>query len=519
MYKRIFLIILMVSATFGCMFTEPPVLGGNVYKFVSDGFSLPVFDTHRFSGDQIALVGDIQMFPVEETYYCTIPLANPGRVNMTYTINTDDYALLEGLSNKTVASGIFDKVNYEIKFSFKPLIAADKKDIKFNLELKSNMRSYDTPDIPPIRINSRPSIVIPKKDSNGAEIENNTWIPIIENNVATIYWDYLPTVTDNDLVYLIIGYSINNIQNSEKIQFDSSNSKFGDNKFTLTGVPVDAKISFNFTVYDDEGLSSFPINSGDVTANRSPAPSIVRGDNDSLNEVTITSASGTQLYSKIDADDPAPVESPKKYNIITSHTIEAYTKKRGFLDSEVVSRSITAKYRVIYNGNGNTGGTVPIDDPYDYNTTAAISGNAGKLVKEGFVFLGWNTQPDGSGDDYIEGDTILIATEDITMYAQWISEDGLTIRFTTMPDYQSLVFNPSQVTVGKDQPVTLIPSNTDLATNGTNWQWFVDGIQSDNTTSNFVFSSSEIGDTIISCIVKYDNVLYSGSIKITVIMD
>ncbi len=53
------------------------------------------------------------------------------------------------------------------------------------------------------------------------------------------------------------------------------------------------------------------------------------------------------------------------------------------------------QYSVTYNGNTNTGGTAPVDglSPYDYGSTVTVLGNTGALVKTGYTFTGWNTQP------------------------------------------------------------------------------------------------------------------------------
>jgi len=60
---------------------------------------------------------------------------------------------------------------------------------------------------------------------------------------------------------------------------------------------------------------------------------------------------------------------------------------------------------VTYNGNGNTGGTVPVDasSPYAQGATVTVLGNTGGLAREGFTFNGWNTAADESGTSYAPG--------------------------------------------------------------------------------------------------------------------
>ncbi len=75
---------------------------------------------------------------------------------------------------------------------------------------------------------------------------------------------------------------------------------------------------------------------------------------------------------------------------------------------------------VTYDGNGNTGGFVPHDD-YAYTTgdSVTVLGNSGALTLTDYVFVGWNTEADGSGTTYQAGVTFSIGTEDVVLYARW----------------------------------------------------------------------------------------------------
>jgi Listeria-Bacteroides repeat domain (List_Bact_rpt) len=66
----------------------------------------------------------------------------------------------------------------------------------------------------------------------------------------------------------------------------------------------------------------------------------------------------------------------------------------------------TATYTVIYDGNGSIGGTVPVDsNKYPQGQTVTVLGNTGNLSKTGYSFSGWNTQANGSGTTYTQGQT------------------------------------------------------------------------------------------------------------------
>ncbi len=76
-------------------------------------------------------------------------------------------------------------------------------------------------------------------------------------------------------------------------------------------------------------------------------------------------------------------------------------------------------YTVTYAGNGNDGGTVPVDST-TYGADASVTelGNTGNLTKTGFVFAGWNTAANGGGANSLGGMDFAI-NSNTTFYAQW----------------------------------------------------------------------------------------------------
>lgn len=71
---------------------------------------------------------------------------------------------------------------------------------------------------------------------------------------------------------------------------------------------------------------------------------------------------------------------------------------------------------IIYAPNGATGGTTPGDIPNGSPIT--IDANTGNLIRAGFRFLGWNTQPNGGGTHYGAGMTPILP-EGTVLYAEW----------------------------------------------------------------------------------------------------
>jgi len=77
-------------------------------------------------------------------------------------------------------------------------------------------------------------------------------------------------------------------------------------------------------------------------------------------------------------------------------------------------------YTVKYDKNGGTGGSVPVDSKdYKDGDTVTVLGNTGSLTLSGYSFNGWNTVADGSGIRFKAGDSFIMGTEDMTLYAQW----------------------------------------------------------------------------------------------------
>lgn len=84
-------------------------------------------------------------------------------------------------------------------------------------------------------------------------------------------------------------------------------------------------------------------------------------------------------------------------------------------------------YTVTYDDNGADSGEAPTDDTeYSSGATAIIAGNTGDLVREGYVFAGWNTAADGTGVAYMAGDSVTMASA-LTLYAVWVLDEQVYI--------------------------------------------------------------------------------------------
>jgi uncharacterized repeat protein (TIGR02543 family) len=86
----------------------------------------------------------------------------------------------------------------------------------------------------------------------------------------------------------------------------------------------------------------------------------------------------------------------------------------------VVGNSVT------YDGNGNTGGSVPVVVSAVNGTSITLASNSGNLVKTGYTFEGWNTAANGSGTSYAAGASYTLSG-DVRLYAKWTA---ITYRIT-----------------------------------------------------------------------------------------
>ncbi|MDR0503000.1 MAG: InlB B-repeat-containing protein [Treponema sp.] len=95
---------------------------------------------------------------------------------------------------------------------------------------------------------------------------------------------------------------------------------------------------------------------------------------------------------------------------------------------------------VTYNGNGHTGGTVPATQTGSIGLSITLAAQ-GTLEKTGYIFTGWNTLANGSGNSYTAGSSYIV-TGSVTMYAQWgqlppgVTYNGNGSTGGTAPSYQ-----------------------------------------------------------------------------------
>ncbi|WP_342533716.1 InlB B-repeat-containing protein [Lysinibacillus sp. FSL K6-0057] len=144
-------------------------------------------------------------------------------------------------------------------------------------------------------------------------------------------------------------------------------------------------------------------------------------------------------------------------------------------------------YTVLYDGNGNTGGTVPQDNAiYSQNDDVTVAANDGGLVKTGHSFISWNTKANGTGTSYLPNNTFKIATENITLFAQW-AINHYTVSFDV--DGGSTISNQTIDYGEKASQPTPEPTKAGHT--------FVGWYTSSTGNTHFNFDTAITGDTVV----------------------
>ena len=116
------------------------------------------------------------------------------------------------------------------------------------------------------------------------------------------------------------------------------------------------------------------------------------------------------------------------------HTRDYCTEKRG---ENIYLAEVPKAYSVTYDANNSpTGASDMCSDPNLYtseDTVAIMDQEAlfplmGNIVNFGYNFIGWNTEPDGTGTDYAPGQETSL-TGNLYLYAKWEAKEPVTLTY------------------------------------------------------------------------------------------
>ena len=189
------------------------------------------------------------------------------------------------------------------------------------------------------------------------------------------------------------------------------------------------------------------------------------------------------------------------YNVSNGHTVTVIP---------------TASRRVYYNGNGNTGGSVPIDaSSYTSGQSVTVLGNTAYLTLTNHDFSGWNTQANGGGTNYSSGLSFAMGDADVVLYAKWLpSQSSLSINATINMGSEAFVTTTVPGTVIQGTQL-----NVSVAESFDSYQWYID----DGSTLIGTGQSISVGTSALSpgqhalmVVVTKNGVVTSASCRFTI---
>ena len=166
-------------------------------------------------------------------------------------------------------------------------------------------------------------------------------------------------------------------------------------------------------------LYSITVNISNATYTISKSSNVTYADTVTIN---VTLNTGYQLLN-------SGVTSSGCYRSMASvsDTQKTITITKTTANATVTITPTLKTYSLVYDGNGtssyttnvNKEGYIKTNPTYTVTHFDEVTILDNAFRRDGYYFTGWNTEPDGSGQDYVAGDVITISSG-LTLYAQWI---------------------------------------------------------------------------------------------------
>ncbi len=138
-------------------------------------------------------------------------------------------------------------------------------------------------------------------------------------------------------------------------------------------------------------------------------------------KATIDFETNTGLTIEVSKDGGKTWEETNSVEVESGEEVLIRYKDPSGNTSESIKAEVPVlEYTIAYDGNGATGGATA-SSKHKYKEEKRLTDNG--FTKTGFRFKGWNTQANGSGNSYENGQTVLnlskINGATVTLYAQW----------------------------------------------------------------------------------------------------
>jgi uncharacterized repeat protein (TIGR02543 family) len=173
--------------------------------------------------------------------------------------------------------------------------------------------------------------------------------------------------------------------------------------------------------------------------------------------------------------------------------------------------STNPTYTVSYDGNGNTGGSAPVETTnYEAGDMVTVLGNPNNLAQDGYCFTGWSIQADGGGTSYVQSNQFPMATDDVTLYAKWEAIPTYSVRYLgNGNDSGSVPIDGSSYERGV--AVTVMGNSGNLARNGytfSGWNTAADG-SGDNYVQGDQFNMSAANERLVASFANAETITVS----------
>ena len=76
-------------------------------------------------------------------------------------------------------------------------------------------------------------------------------------------------------------------------------------------------------------------------------------------------------------------------------------------------------YTFTYDFNNADNGTVPTETSKQIGQIVTVKANTGSLIRAGYTFTGWNTDSNGTGNNYLSGSQFTVGATNVVLYAKW----------------------------------------------------------------------------------------------------
>ena len=252
----------------------------------------------------------------------------------------------------------------------------------------------------------------------------------------------------------------------------------GSIEFTLYAIWEANEYSVNVNIYNPNGVEEYTSNINGTFTLKDDEGNVITGLYNEPSDNYITFDKSWQIYDivagtgrKLKAS--SPVTCGSGLTMSESNGVFTFTCT-GTSDHTINIYMEYISYKIAFNGNNSTSGSMDTIENVKYDSDVVLSTN--EFTKAGYVFKGWNTKSDGTGTPYSDKATVKNLTikdgDTVTLYAQWqktIASDiestystAGTYYINTAADLAKLIYTTENKAVGNGY-IFIQTANIDLS--------------------------------------------------------